>query len=83
MSASRSRSVPARIVAAGFIALILVGNCWFVLRIIGQEIPAWLSAASRVATAAVVGGGLLLVGTIVWRRFRRRRTPTTPGRDCP
>jgi hypothetical protein len=67
-----SRSLPARIVAAGFVVLILVGNCWFVLRVIGQEIPAWLGAVSRMATAGVLGGGLLLVGTIVWKRLRRR-----------
>ena len=71
-SRASSRSLPARIVAAGFIVLILVGNCWFVLRVVGQEIPAWLGAVSRMATAGVLGGGLLLVGTIVWKRFRRR-----------
>lgn len=54
--------------------LILVGNCWFVLRVIGQEVPSWVRFASRVATAGVVGGGLLLVGAMVWNRLRRRRS---------
>ena len=73
MSASRPRSLPARIVAAGFIALILVGNCWFVLTVIGQETPAWLRIASRVATAGIVTGGILLFGAVVAKRLRERR----------
>ena len=67
------RSLPARIVAAGFIALILVGNCWFVLRVVGQEVPAWLRIASRVATAGVIAGGLLLLGAVIAQRLRQRR----------
>jgi hypothetical protein len=67
-----SRSLPARIVAASFIGLILVGNCLFAFRVIGHEIPAWLRLASRLATAGVVGGGLVLAGSIVWSRLRGR-----------
>ena len=71
-AAGRPVERPARIVAAGFIALILVGNCLFVLRVIGQEIPEWLRIASRMATAGVIAGGLLLLGAVVVKRLRQR-----------
>jgi len=53
--------------------LILVGNCSFVLSVLGQETPSWLRIVSRAATTGVVGGGLLLAGSIVGKRLRRRR----------
>jgi len=57
-----SRSLPARLLAMSFIVLILLGNCWFVVTMIGQPVPAWLSQMSRLAIyGALVGGSWLAV----------------------
>ena len=60
MDQELTRSAPARLVAMGFIALILLGNCWFVLTIIGQRLPSWFPLASSVIVSGVIGGGVWL-----------------------
>jgi hypothetical protein len=43
-----------------FIGLILLGNCWFVVTMIGQPVPAWLPQMSRLAICGALVGGLWL-----------------------
>jgi len=51
-------TLPARVVASSFIVLILLGNCWFVLTLIGWLIPAWFSGATVLAVLGLLAGGL-------------------------
>jgi len=60
MNRQLSRSLPAKLVAVSFIVLILLGNCWFVMTMIGQRPPAWFPIVSRMAFYCAVGGGLWL-----------------------
>lgn len=63
-----TRSFPARLVATCFIALILLGNCWFVLTIVGYGIPPWFRVASSLAISGGIGGGLWLAGLALRNR---------------
>lgn len=72
MEIRSARSLPARIVAMSFIVLILLGNAWFVLTIIGQSVPGWIRTASHLAVAGVLIGGALLTTLIARERWRRK-----------
>ena len=50
-----------------FIVLILLGNCWFVLTVIGWGIPLWFPGVSGVALLGLFGGGLGLLAPAVRR----------------
>jgi hypothetical protein len=76
MDRSVYRSLPARLIAASFIALILLGNCWFVLAVIGWRIPAWFSMLSQIALSTACAGGLWLTAIGVRRRLYRE--PNVP-----
>jgi len=54
-----------------FIVLILLGNCWFVVTMIGQPVPAWFPQMSRLAIYGAVIGGLWLAVLA----FRTRLNP--------
>ena len=43
-----------------FILLILLGNCWFVVTMIGQPVPWWFPQMSRLAIYGALIGGLWL-----------------------
>jgi hypothetical protein len=73
MDRSRYRSLPARLIALSFIALILLGNCWFVLALIGWRIPQWFSLLSYVAVSMALAGGLWLTAIGLRRRLYRER----------
>jgi hypothetical protein len=82
MDRSRYRSLPARLVALSFIALILLGNCWFVLALIGWRIPPWFRALSHVAVLTALAGGLWLAVIGMRKRLHRQRNVprgTVPG----
>jgi hypothetical protein len=72
------RSLPARIIAACFAVLILLGNCWFVVVLLGWEIPGWVASMSRLAVTGVVGGGIGLLLLVV-RRWLRGETGSPAG----
>jgi protein-S-isoprenylcysteine O-methyltransferase Ste14 len=62
---------PARIVALSFVLLILLGNVWFVLAVIGWEIPSWFQVASRIGLCGALVGGFWLVVLAVRRWLYR------------
>ena len=59
------QSSPARVVALSFVLLILLGNYWFALTVIGQPVPSWFPIASRAAMFGAIGGGLWLAAMAV------------------
>ncbi len=63
MAPELRRSLPTRLVAIAFIAMILLGNYWLVERLLGQPAPGWLSASFALAilTAGVGGCGMMFV----------------------
>ena len=64
MQAHIRRSLAAKIVAIGFIVLILMGNFLFVWQIGGQEPKEWTRVAGLAGLAMVLGGGVFLLGHI-------------------
>jgi hypothetical protein len=76
MDRSLYRSLPTRLIALSFVALILLGNCWFVLALIGWRTPAWFSVLSQIALSTACAGGLWL--TAIGIRKRLYRKPDVP-----
>jgi hypothetical protein len=53
-----------RIAALGFIVLILLGNFWAALAMVGAKIPEWFAPVSGITVMVVLLSGLLL--TAFW-----------------
>lgn len=59
------RSLAAKIVAIGFIILILFGNFLFVKRILGQKEDDWMVIGAWLGLGCVLIGGIALIFNII------------------
>jgi hypothetical protein len=60
------RSIPARISAAGFIILIVIGNFWLIEALWGAPGQAWVRTGLQLGTATVFVGAIgLLIRAIM------------------
>ena len=55
------RSTPARISAAGFIILILMGNLWLVGALLGAQSSPWILTGFALGVASVFVGAITLI----------------------
>lgn len=60
MQTSWRQSVWSKSIAAGFIALICLGNYWFVHSLTGGDAPPWLQVVFGATVLWIFGGGIAL-----------------------
>ena len=63
------QSLAAKIVAVGFIILILLGNFWVVGHLLGREPAEWMSVLGLGGLGLVLIGGVFLIFQIVMDHF--------------
>ena len=63
------RKIFKRLTAVGFIILILGGNIWLVLGLLGAELPLALRVSAGLGVGLVAVGGLGLLGQGAMRRI--------------
>ncbi|NRA45607.1 MAG: hypothetical protein HRU09_11685 [Oligoflexales bacterium] len=63
------QSLAAKIVAVGFIILILLGNFWVVGHLLGRQPSEWMSVLGLGGLALVLIGGVFLMIQIVTDHF--------------
>lgn len=56
-----TRYLSRKVTAIGFIALILLGNYWVVMTIVGAPMPDWYIPAATAATSLTVAGGIMML----------------------
>ena len=61
-----------RVVALGFIVLILLGNLWFVQKFLGQSVGDRFFIAWYISVFMVIVGGLILLAGRLWIAHQRR-----------
>jgi hypothetical protein len=65
----KRRKLFTRLTAVGFIVLILGGNIWLVLGLLGSELPFALRVSAGLGVGLVAMGGLGLLGQAVMQRI--------------
>ena len=75
MDARLRKSIWSKISAILMIYMILCGNVWFALLVIGEGTPLWLTIAARTGALMLMASGLGLVSHAFYLRFASKPEP--------
>ncbi len=79
LSSHLRHSPPARLAAAGFIAVVLFGNLWLAQALTGGHAPVWIATGFAAGVALALAGGIGLMVAAVAAHVRRGNGMASEG----